>query len=335
VDPVAADSDEQGVDDPLGLLGRRDFSLLVVDDSAGLREEVKRLAGRLEVFGEINEAHDGIDAFKKVMASKPDLILCDLIMPTVDGLKFLTMLYSRPEFRDVPVIMLTGRADSESKIRGLELGASDYVTKPFDEGELLARIKVQLKIKALQDTLKGANKRLWELSTVDVLTGLFNRRYFMESLEREVDRSRRYKTPLTFIMMDIDFFKKLNDNHGHQAGDDVLKSVGATIKESVRTSDIPGRYGGEEFCVILPETDLDGAILLADRLNEAIRNTPIETVAGTLGCTVSVGVSCFSCLEEPTGAELIHVADTALYEAKESGRDRVVSGSKKEEVEGQ
>jgi two-component system cell cycle response regulator len=155
-------------------MGRRDFGLLIVDDSASLRQELRKIVGRLNLAGNCREAQNGVEALKKVLEDPPDLILCDLAMPAVDGFKFLGLMRSRPEFREIPVILLTGKTDVEAKIRGLELGASDYVTKPFDPGELLARIKVQLRIKALQDKPRRSNERLQELSWVDPLTGLFN-----------------------------------------------------------------------------------------------------------------------------------------------------------------
>lgn len=305
-------------------MGRRDFSLLCVDDSATVRKELREIVERLPVFREIREAENGIDGFKKVSESLPDLILCDMVMPVVDGLKFLTLLYSRPDYREVPVIFLTGKSDVETKIKGLEMGASDYVTKPFDEGELLARIKVQLKIKALQDKLKLVNKQLWDISTVDALTKVFNRRYFMLQLESEFKRRERYETPLSFLMIDIDYFKKLNDNYGHQVGDDVLRHLGGIIKDAVRDTDVPGRYGGEEFCILLPQTDMEGALSLAGRLHERVHNEEFPSGAGPLHVTVSVGVSSSILPGIVATADLIKVADDALYRAKKEGRDRVV-----------
>ena len=325
---LGGDPEERPLEDPMGLMGRRDFSILIVDDAPGIRESIRTLVGRLGVFTSCAEAENGLVAYRKVIANRPDLILCDLVMPTVDGLKFLTLLYAKPEFREIPVIVLTGTTDVETKIKGLELGASDYVTKPFDEGELLARIKVQLKIKALQDSLKHVNQQLWELSTVDPLTKLYNRRFFMQALEGEFKRSKRYQVALSFVMVDIDHFKKLNDTYGHQVGDEVLQQVGRIIRESVRTTDTPGRYGGEEFCVLLPHTDPEGGVQLAARLHEAIRSATIRTQSGDLRITVSVGVSCTAGGEVKSPEELIHIADEALYVAKREGRDRVTLGGK-------
>ncbi|MEW6486863.1 MAG: diguanylate cyclase [Thermodesulfobacteriota bacterium] len=313
------------LEDPLGLMGRRDFSLLIVDDSPGLRQEVRRLVERLGLFSSCREAENGIEGYKEVLAGAPDLILCDLVMPSVDGFKFLNLVRARPDLRDIPVILLTGRTEVGVKIRGLELGASDYVTKPFDPGELLARIKVQLKIKALQDALRASNEQLRELSSVDPLTKLFNRRYFMQALEAEYARSARYGTPLAFLMLDIDHFKRLNDTYGHQAGDEVLRGLADLLRVRVRGTDVAGRYGGEEFCVLLPHTGLPGAAELAERIRAAVEGTPIEARGERLGITVSVGAAACPGPRVATADDLIRLADEALYEAKAAGRNRVAT----------
>jgi diguanylate cyclase (GGDEF)-like protein len=305
-------------------MGRRDFSVLCVDDSPGLREELLRLIPRLGVVGECREAANGIEAYRKVLEASPDLILCDLVMPSVDGFKFLTLLRSRPDLRDIPVILLTGKTDVETKIRGLELGASDYVTKPFDAGELLARIKVQLKIKALQDELRRSNELLRELSSTDPLTQLYNRRHFMTVLASEFERTDRYDLPLAFVMLDIDHFKRLNDTFGHQAGDDVLRGMGLLLKKEIRSTDIPGRYGGEEFCVILPQTPPEGAREFADRFRMTVESTAFPAQGHELKITVSVGVSACPSPLVGSGEDLIRLADEALYRAKAAGRNCVM-----------
>ncbi len=321
--PDSAAAVASGAHDPLGLSGRRDFHLLVVDDSPGLRREVLDLVSRVDFVASCDEAANGLEGFKKAVGRRPDLILCDLIMPSVDGFKFLSLVQARPGLRDVPVILLTGQADVDTKIRGLGLGASDYVTKPFDGGELLARIKVQLKIKALQDALRLSNERLQELSSTDPLTGLFNRRYFMEALAGEFERVERYDTDLSFVMIDIDHFKRLNDTYGHQAGDDVLREMGQVIRDQIRTPDTPCRYGGEEFCVLLPQTPFDGAVEFARRLRLVVEGHPFPAQGGTVGLTASLGVSTAPSPRVGGYEDLIRLADEALYEAKESGRNRV------------
>ena len=310
--------------DPMGLMGRRDFSLLIVDDAASVRQEVRRLAERLEVFGTCREAENGVDAYKRVLEATPDLILCDLVMPSVDGMKFLAMVRAREELRDIPLILLTGKTDVETKIRGLELGASDYVTKPFDQGELLARMKVQLKIKALQDELRCSNELLQELSSTDALTKLFNRRHFMAALEGEFERTDRYGSPLGLVMLDIDHFKRLNDTYGHQVGDEALRGLSEIIRYTVRSTDIAARYGGEEFIVLLPQTDLEGATEFAHRLRFAVEDKTMVVGGQEVRMTVSLGVAACPHPAAESGEALIRLADDALYRAKRAGRNRVM-----------
>ena len=323
--PVASGAElTEGSHDPLGLMGRRDFSVLVVDDSPGLRREVLSLLDRMDFVARSEEAANGLEGYRKAVENPPDLILCDLVMPSVDGFKLLSLVRAHPKLRDVPVILLTGQTDVETKIRGLELGASDYVTKPFDAGELLARIKVHLKTKALQDALKRSNEELRKLSTLDPLTGLFNRRHFMAELEKEFRRAQRYDTPLSFVMIDIDHFKKLNDTYGHQAGDDVLRELGALLRREIRDTDVPGRYGGEEFCVLLPQTPVDGAAEFAERFRRAVEGHVFPAQGRTLRITASLGVAWCPAEGVERAQDLIEKADGALYQAKREGRNRVV-----------
>src|SRR6185369_12791161 len=200
-------------------------NVLIIDDSDAVRERIIKTLESFELFARYYEAEDGLEGFKRLLSSPVDIILCDLEMPRIDGFKFLSMLKSRPDLQDVPVIILTGMNDRERKIKGLEQGASDYITKPFDPEELVARVKVHLKIKKLQDELKHSNELLMELSNTDHLTGLFNRRYMMEALDKELHRSMRKGGALSLIILDIDHFKHVNDRFGHQQGDIVLKQV--------------------------------------------------------------------------------------------------------------
>ncbi len=301
-----------------------DASILIIDDSHAVRQQILDILRKTSLFGTYHEAGSVIDGFKIALNHPVDVILCDLEMPGMDGFKFLNMVNTRGELRDIPVIMVTGREDQETKIKGLEQGASDYVTKPFDPAELVARIKVQLKIKTLQDSLKESNHALLELSNTDPLTRLNNRRCLMDSLEREFKRSERSKSPLSLIMLDIDHFKKVNDSYGHQEGDVVLVALADMLRRHLREYDMAARFGGEEFALVLPDTEIVRAVQVAERLRESASEMTFSGILKNLKLTISLGVACY-----PRGNriksvdDLIRIADYALYNAKGAGRDRV------------
>lgn len=299
-------------------------SVLIIDDSDAVRERIIKTLESFDLFSRYYEAEDGLEGFKKLLASPVDIILCDLEMPRIDGFKFLSMMKSRPDLQDTPVIMLTGRDDRDLKIKGLEQGASDYITKPFDAEELVARVKVHLKIKNLQDDLKRTNELLLELSNTDHLTGLFNRRYLMESLGKEVQRSLRKKGNLSLIILDIDHFKQVNDKYGHLQGDIVLQKVALLLQKELRTYDTAARYGGEEFIAVLPDSTLEEALFVAERVRASVQAVKFSGALTKLSLTVSLGVAMFS---QPctTVDGFIKLADEALYRAKANGRNRVES----------
>ena len=279
------------------------------------------------VFTEIHEASDGLAGFKMLMEHSIDLVLCDLLMPVCDGFKFLLMKRRRVVYKDVPVILLTGAEDLKSKVRGLEQGASDYLVKPFDERELIARVKVQLKIKDLQDELKIKNARLSELSVTDGLTNIYNRRYLREKLELEFSRCSRYNLPMAYMMFDLDHFKSVNDRYGHMAGDYILVEVAAILKRNSRKPDLVARYGGEEFAMLLPSTQKKGAKALAERVREDVENARFTFEKHEISLTLSGGVVLFPHPEIRTADQLIRKADEALFSAKQGGRNRVVVAS--------
>jgi len=298
-------------------------SVLIIDDSASVREQIIRILEKFDLFSQYFEAEDGLDGFKKLRASRVDLILCDLEMPRIDGFKFLSMLKSRPDLQDIPVLMLTGMDDRDRKIKGLELGASDYIIKPFDPEELMARVKIHLKIKNLQDDLKRSNGLLLELSHTDHLTGLFNRRHMMEALGKELQRCVRKGGNLSFVILDIDHFKMVNDTYGHLQGDVVLKKVAFLLQKELRVYDCAARYGGEEFVAILPDSTLKEAVFVAERIRLSIQGTSFTDELAELKLTISLGVASFP-IEGVTAADaFIKLADDALYRAKEGGRNRV------------
>jgi len=298
-------------------------SVLVIDDSAVIREQVVRTLKEVGLFDEYQQARDGLEGFRTLIDSRADLVICDVDMPRMDGFKFLQLVESRPELLGVPIIMLTGMMDFDSKIKGLEQGASDYLTKPFDAGELVARVKVQLKIKSLQDELKKANELLKKLTNIDHLTNLFNRRYLTEILDGEFFRARRNQEQLSLIILDIDYFKKVNDTYGHQNGDVVLAAVAGLSQRQLRAYDSAARYGGEEFVLVIPGTSLEGAVPVAERLRQAVLEFSFPAPMEDLTVTISLGVASYPSAQVDSVDALFRQADEALYRAKQNGRNRV------------
>ena len=298
-------------------------AVLVIDDSELARQKILDTLKKTSLFTFYFEASDGIKGFDCALKHTVDVILCDLEMPGVGGIKFLEMLNANEELRDIPVIMLTGHEDRDTMIRGLEHGASDYITKPFDEGELVARVKVQLKVKSLQDKLKKSNLLLYELSNTDPLTGLCNRRCLMEAMNTEFSRSSRTRSPLSLVMADIDHFKKINDTYGHQQGDAVLVEMARTLTIHLRKYDKAARFGGEEFALICPQTDLPQAVEVAERIRAEAAALSFSGILKDLHLTISLGIATYPRGNIQTVDDLIREADYALYNAKNAGRNRV------------
>ncbi len=299
-------------------------SILIVDDSETIRAKIKKvLLSEKGLFDFFYEAENGIDGYKKLLEHKIDLILCDVVMPQIDGFKLLLMVKGRPELKDIPIIMLTAEGDQEKKNLGLQKGASDYLTKPFDDFELLARVRLHLKLKLLQDELMEANKRLTFLSITDSLTQVYNRRYLMKMMVNEISRSKRYRSDLSFLLLDIDNFKVLNDTYGHQTGDQVLIDICIRISRSIRSTDILARYGGEEFAVLLPQVPLAGAEKVAEKIRKEVAEKPFQINEEKIDVTLSCGISCFIENKVDTIDTVIMEADRALYESKRSGKNRV------------
>ncbi len=298
-------------------------TLLIIDDSALIRQQVCDTMTDKRLFQNVLQAQDGVEGFKILVNNPVDIILCDIEMPGIDGLKFLALLQSRDDLKEKPVIMLTSHNDVATKVRGLESGASDYITKPFEPQELVARLKVHLQLKTLQDELRRSNHLLLELAQTDPLTRLCNRRSFTEMLENELSRCQRKDTPCSLIMCDIDHFKRVNDTHGHQAGDEVLILVADMLREHLRPYDIAARYGGEEFCLVLPETSLEQAMVVANRIRQYVESFTFNGELTGIRLTLSLGVATLDKTEKLSEGELIRLADEALYLAKNNGRNRV------------
>jgi len=323
---------------PLSVEGR---TLLIADDDAAVLRQIR--TGLANNGYNIIEAQDGTQTLTALRASQPDLLLVDIEMPGLGGVEICRIVKANQGssgFGFIPVILMTaGRGTG--KVEGLELGADDYLVKPFDMLELSARVKSMLRLKALQDTLVEQNReldrinkeleekraQLEKLSRTDGLTGLINRRHFDERLAEEFTRSMRYRSPLSCLLLDIDHFKKVNDTWGHPFGDVVLKEVAAAAKRALRDVDIIGRYGGEELIALLPETAPDEAWRAAERLRMGVEAMRLTCRSGpkpeTVRCTVSIGVATFPGPGIEAAAELVQAADECLYEAKQGGRNQV------------
>jgi two-component system cell cycle response regulator len=306
------------------------FRIAVVDDDPSIRRLVRLFLKRSGY--DIVEFATGNEAREQLMKIPWDLAILDRRLPDMDGVMLAQELKSNPEFKTRFVIMLTGEDEQEDKVEGLDLGADDYVTKPFQYPELLARIRAGKRIVDLQKELLETNKRLELLSITDGLTGLYNHRYFQDELARAFEESARYGRPLSLAIIDLDFFKKVNDTYGHAVGDEVLQGVSKIFQESIRSTDLTARYGGEEFAVMMPETDVKDAIAFAEKIRRLAESTPVQTQAGPVNVTVSIGVATVPHPKIHAAKELVVAADNALYRAKHAGRNQVQAEERRAEA---
>jgi len=303
--------------------------ILVVDDH---EDNIELLRARLEARGyEIYAASDGQAALDQVDRVLPDLILLDVMMPKMDGMEVVRRLKADKNLPFIPVIMQTALDTTANKVEGLDAGADDYITKPINFAELEAKVNALLRIKSLETELRDRktqvevlNDKLTRISLTDGLTEIDNRRCLEERLHEMWQHSVRLHEPIALIMCDIDKFKSVNDNYGHQAGDSVLKEVARLLKEEAREIDRVGRYGGEEFLLILQGTVLDAAVTFAERLRQKVEGHTFTYTGGTLRRTISCGVAASPHPRVKDQEALLKAADEALYVAKETGRNRVV-----------
>jgi len=303
--------------------------ILIVDDH---EDNVELLRARLEARGyETDTAADGQQALEHVRAAPPDLILLDVMMPKVDGIEVAKRVKSDSTLPFIPIIMQTALDSTESKVEGLDAGADDYITKPINFAELEARVRSLLRIKALQEeverqksSLEQLNERLLRISQTDGLTGLFNRRHIEEELQHMYQHSARLAEPLSVVMVDLDKFKSVNDTYGHQAGDEVLRQLAEILTKAIREIDRVGRYGGEEFMLLLPGTMAEEAVTFAERVRQNLESHTFTFEGGSLQRTGSFGVATFPHTRIKNCDSLVRAADDALYVAKETGRNKVV-----------
>jgi two-component system, cell cycle response regulator len=297
--------------------------ILVVDDSRLISHVAKTILTKQG--HEVILAQDGLAGLQAAKSEYPDLILLDLIMPVMDGYQMCQNLKEEDSTKEIPVIMLTSKAEPADKVKGLKLGALDYVTKPFDEGELLTRVNIQLRLKQLYEALQEKNRQLQKLANRDGLTDLYNHRYFHEQLSKDFLRAQRYHESLSCILLDIDYFKKINDTYGHQTGDIVLNTLGQFINDTIRDSDFAVRYGGDEFAIVLYHTDGLSAFYIAERLRQVVEHCDFRDKDNVLHITISLGVATFPHEQIRNHKQLVECADKALYKAKKNGRNRVES----------
>jgi two-component system, cell cycle response regulator len=289
--------------------------ILIVDDE---EYNVILLCRRLKKIGyEVMEARNGADALGLLHKESFDLILLDIMMPVMDGFEVAAIISKDPELSKIPIIFLSAKASVESKLKGLELGAEEYITKPFDFRELQVRIKMVLQKNQEKNSLKQA-------AVTDFLTGLNNRRYIDELLGNIFNNADIDKASL--LMMDLDRFKRINDTYGHDHGDEVLKKTAEMIRRSVNNSAVIGRYGGEEFLAILLNTEKEEALNIAEKIRSTMSNNEFILDGKKEHITISIGISILIKSERKYGTtnQWLQTADTALYKAKNLGRNCVI-----------
>ncbi len=301
------------------------FPILLVEDNAVSRLLLTKIL--VNAGYEVVPVEDGRKALELFKEKFFPIVVTDWTMPGMDGLELCKAIRKDTRRGYVFIVMLTARDSKDDIVTGLEAGADDYLAKPVNSAELVARIKAGIRVLELERSLKKANEEIRLLSITDPLTGAFNRCYLTERLSQEIARSIRYRHPLSMALCDIDYFKKVNDTYGHQAGDEVLKSFVRSVKKSLRRDvDWVVRYGGEEFLIILPETDINGAWLTAERLRSTVSKQVAKVNGNEIRITASFGVTGFDSgtPEEKISIEtLIFKVDKHLYNSKQNGRNMV------------
>lgn len=290
------------------------LSVLIIEDHPDQRD---LLAIVLQREGyKVVTAANGLEALERLEQDEVHIALSDIMMPKMDGFELINKIRSNSALRHIYIILITARIQEGDRVRGLDLGADDYITKPFSFSELLARVRVGSRVVQYQQHLEYQTQ-------IDSLTGLFNRRAFEKKIGEEFERSKRYGHPLSVVILDIDNFKKINDTYGHHGGDAALVRISEILRERSRRSDFPSRFGGEEFVLVLPETDQDSAIQVARKFHEEIRSCSFGTVDKPFVLTVSMGLTSSTKKEYSDWREMVADADCALYQAKNTGKDRI------------
>ncbi len=294
------------------------FLILIIDDAP---QNLKVVGNMLNEVGyRTTFATNGKQALERVKTTEFDLILLDLMMPEMNGLEVCKRFKSEPDYQEIPIIFLTASHEQEPLITAFELGAVDYITKPFNKPELLARVKTHLMLKHTTHELKRALAEVESLARIDPLTFVLNRRTFLELAQQEFERVSRYGSTFSMLILDVDHFKRINDTYGHLLGDRALVTLASVITDSVRSIDTVGRYGGEEFLVLLPDTYPSQALISADRIRSSIAERLILTEKEIFQMTVSIGVATYEKNDQGI-FDVLQRADNKLYEAKAQGRN--------------
>jgi two-component system, cell cycle response regulator len=322
----ALTSKEIGIQDPLlasltdsGRGGR----ILVIDDRRASYERIaKLLAGEHRVDVEV----DPHEALFHAAEGDYDLLIVSLGLENFDALRLCSQVRSLERTRNVPILVVVEAEDNARLLRGLEIGVNDYLVRPVDANEMLARVRTQIRKRRYGARLRDNVQMSMELAITDPLTGLHNRRYMESHVTTLVEQALARGKPLVLLVVDIDYFKAVNDVHGHDAGDDVLREFATRVKKSIRGIDLACRYGGEEFVIVMPETDMAVAAIVAERIRRRIAGEPFAIRAGAaaLDVTISIGLAALAGVED-TAAAILKRADQALYRAKRDGRNRVVA----------
>jgi two-component system, cell cycle response regulator len=308
--------------DALADAGRQGRILLVDDRAASYDRITAMLASEHEVEVESNPNQALLRAAEGVY----DLLIVSLAIENFDGLRLCSQVHSLDRTRNVPILAITESKDNARMARGLEIGVNDYLNRPIDKNELLARVRTQIRKKRYAERLRENVQQSIEMAITDALTGLYNRYYMESHLAALVEQAAARHKSVTLLMLDIDYFKAINDNFGHDAGDDVLRQLATRVRKSIRGIDLACRYGGEEFVIVMPETDMAVATIVAERLRRRIAAEPFKIQQGTrpIETTISIGIATLDGADD-TVAKLLKRADQALYRAKRDGRNRVVA----------
>lgn len=298
------------------------FSVLIIDHSLSQLEEMKTIFAQNGTVERIYEASDGSEGLQILKNQEVDLVVCNASLPDMDGLKFLKAFRAMENHAHLPVILVSSNAQTDYKAKAFEHGAQEFLIRPFQPEDLLMRAKSLVRLKNTYEELHRRIQDLEKTANADPLTGLFNRKYLIDSIRVELVRSRRHRLMLACMMIDIDNFKSVNDSLGHHVGDQILKELAQRLGRQLRGYDFAARYGGDEFIVLLPQSSKGGAIALAERLRHVIHSQPfLKREEKNIPLSISIGIAAFPGSEIKDEEQLLIIADRALYEAKQKGRN--------------